>query len=129
MKEFSPSDLLLYGLIFLGLLVFNYFMQQAARRRQQEEQQEQLKEEEPPAPDEPLPSVWGRRAGAPAASPSPAAPVERVRGPDVLAAAAAPPRRRAGAKSLFATRRDLRRAVVLMTVLGPCRSQEPPAGR
>jgi hypothetical protein len=32
-------------------------------------------------------------------------------------------------RALLKDKRDLRRAVILMMVLGPCRAQDPPEGR
>jgi hypothetical protein len=111
---------LLYVLGFIAIVLFNYFAQRAARRRQQEEQA-QAQAAPPPVEEELLEDIWGRtptRAPAPAPAPRPAA----------LPIAAQPPapRRTHPVRALLHDKRDLRRAVVLMMVLGPCRSQEPP---
>src|SRR5687767_8925465 len=97
---------LLYALAFVGFILFNYFVQKAARRRQQEEE--------------------AQAQSAPQAAPAPA-PVLAPR-PAPLPAPAEPPapRRRHPMRALLKDKRDLRGAIVLMTVLGPCRAQEPP---
>lgn len=121
MNEF-PRGLLLYVLIFAAVVLFNYAIRrlEAWRRRQ-----EQL-----PRPGEPLPRVrrtaeTTRRvhraaAGGPAAG-EPAILVRRVGVP----AASLTTRTAADARSLVTGRRNLRRAVIAMTVLSPCRSQQP----
>lgn len=122
MNKFSP-DLLIYVLIIGGIMLFNFLTQRAAAaRRQQEEAAAQ--QAEPPAPDEPLADIWERTQAAPAAEPPPAAvfvsaaPIValEVRG------------RRSGARSLLTGTQNLQRAMVLLTVLGPCRAMQPPGG-
>jgi hypothetical protein len=94
-------------------------MQQAARRRQAEEQAQAAQQPAPlPLEDQPLEDVWGR---APAAVPAP--PPLAVQPPRRSEAPA--PLGLHPARALLKDRRDLRRAVVLMMVLGPCRAQEP----
>jgi len=113
---------LLYILVFMAIVLFNCV--QAMRRRQrQAEAEASAPPAPPPAEDEPLEDIWGPRAAPapvvaarPAPPPAPAAP----------AAAPAAPRRLHPARALLKDRRDLRRAVVLAMVLGPCRAQEPP---
>jgi hypothetical protein len=162
MRELS-GEFLIYVLIFIGIMAFNYFLQQSARRRRQEEQaqeqaqQEALQQEGGPASDEPLPDVWGRKPSAPdeelpevwkrkpsaqdealpdfwgrkaPASVARAVPaMSAERGHRTGAPAFVQPPRRAPSGALFGSRRDLRRAIVLMTVLGPCRAEDPPAER
>ncbi len=125
MNKFSP-DLLIYILIIGGVLLFNFLTQRAAARRQQEE--EAAKQAEPPAPDEPLPDIWGSAQTAPAAEPQPVAlPVPaRVRAAPLVAAEVR--HRRSAARSLLKGTRNLQRAMVVLTVLGPCRAMEPPGG-
>ena len=122
----SASELLLYGLLIAGFLLFNYVMQRLAKKaRQQPEQEWGQQQEAAPSPeDEPLEDIRGRRprANLPAA----AAPVEPARCVAAIAAAPAPPPpRRTAAGPIFRSRKDLRHAVVLMTVLGPCRALKP----
>jgi hypothetical protein len=73
--------------------------------------------------EEELPQdVWGRTP-APASA---AAPVPPPRSPAPLRTEPPMPQRLHPARALLKDKRDLRRAVVLMTILGPCRAQEPP---
>jgi hypothetical protein len=119
---------LLYVLAFVGFVLFNYMMQRAVRRRQQEEeaQAQAAPQPAPPAPEDGLAEdVWGRTPSpAPAPAPAPVF-VPRPAPPQVRAEPPAP-RRLHPARALLEDKRDLRRAVILMMVLGPCRSQEPP---
>jgi hypothetical protein len=116
------------GLVFLlviaAILLFNYALQQAARRQQRESPPDQAIEEQEPVPeDEPLPQIWKRAAPASEAA---AAPIQR---PAPRAAPRGPAPRGELAATLFRTKGDLRRAIVLMTVLGPCRALDPPSAR
>lgn len=115
---------LLYVLAFIGFVLFNYMSQKAARRRKQEAAP-QVPEGEPPAaapPDEPLDDYWGRTS-----VPAPASAPALIERPAPLPVAAAPSQRRAHpVRALLSDRRDLRRAVILAMVLGPCRAHEPP---
>jgi len=116
----SGSELLVYGLIIAGFLLFNYLARRLAQKaREQQEAAERAAAQAPPAEAEgELEDVWGR---SPAVQPAtiharePRAPVPVVASP--------PPA--ATRHRLFRTRQDLRRAIVLMTVLGPCRALEP----
>lgn len=125
---------LLYVLAFVGFMLFNFFAQRAARRRQQEEAAQAPAEPPPPSADDALlEDVWGR-------TPAPAAPAPPAPAPVLPAALAprpvlpvprapAPPPRLHPTRALLKDRRDLRTAVVLTMVLGPCRAQEPPDAR
>jgi len=112
---------LLYVLGFIAIVLLNYFVQRAALRRQQEEQA-QAQPAPPPVEEALLEDVWGR-------TPMPV-PVPAPRPAELPIAAQPPaPRRTHPVRALLHDKRDLRRAVVLMMVLGPCRSQEPPERR
>jgi hypothetical protein len=50
----------------------------------------------------------------------------RARRPEAPTAPAISARRVTGVRALLAERRNLRQAIVIMTVLGPCRAQQPP---
>ena len=119
---------ILYVIVFLGIVLFNFLSQLAARRRRQEEQAQageppEAAAEPPfPAEPEPLEDIWGR---VPARARVAAAPPVAAPRPAPLLAPA-PKRRVHPARALLRDRSDLRRAVVLMMVLGPCRSQDPP---
>jgi hypothetical protein len=115
-----PTELL-YVLVFLGIVLFNAV--QAVRRRQRQAEEEAAAPPgPPPEADEPLEDIWGPRAApAPAVAARPAPP------PAPPAPAVRPaPRRLHPVRALLKDRRDLRRAVVLAMVLGPCRAQKPP---
>ena len=123
----SIPDILVYGLIVAGFLLFNYVTQRLAakaRRQQQEAELDQLAQAQAAA-DEPLDYTWGRAGAAPALEVEPPkvpvdiAPAPAVTTIDVSA------RPHAAARNLLRSRKDLRHAVVLMTVLGPCRALEP----
>ena len=117
-------DLLIYGLIFLGFLLFNNVVQAVKRaRQQQEEERAQQQEAAPPPEEEPLEYIWGRRPQADL--PAAAAHLEPAPRVEAIAAPPAASPRRAVPRALFHSREDLRRAVVVMTVLGPCRALEP----
>ena len=113
---------IIYVLAFLGFVLFNVLTQMARRRRQEE-----APADEPPSPaaDEPLEDVWGR---VPAPAPVAAMPPVAAPRPAPLPAPA-PPRLAHPVRALLRDRSDLRRAVVLMMVLGPCRAQDPPEQR
>jgi hypothetical protein len=127
--ERLPAELI-YIIIFIGIVLFNVFTQRAARRRQAEQAAQAPPAdalEEPPADEMILEDVWGRRPEPPPSHP----PVYAPRPPSAVAPPAAPPTAGKGAgrprhpvRALLAGKHDLRRAVVLTMVLGPCRSQE-----
>lgn len=120
----SGSELLVYGLIIAGFLLFNYLAQQLAKKaREQREAAEREAAQAPPvALQEALEDIWGRH---------PAAPVAATQVPEQrpVPRGVPPPARPAATRRLFRNRQDLRHAIVLMTVLGPCRALEPPEQR
>jgi hypothetical protein len=117
--ERGPLDLLVYALVFVGIVLVNYLLQRFARRGQQVPVPE-LPREEGDEAETPPESLWGRAPQAVTAMP------ERAGRMAPASAAAAGAGRRTRAEALFRSREDIRRAVVVMTVLGPCRAQEPP---
>ncbi len=117
-----PLELLVYALIFLGIVVFNYLIQRHARRARQ---RLPVPAPQPVEIEQPLETGWGRAARS-AALPEEVLAARRAPLPH---AAAAPPQPRAPAHQLFASREVLRRAIVAMTVLGPCRAEDPPRRR
>ena len=121
----GKNELFMYGLFFAVFLLFNYFMQQAAKRARQRQEQEQAQQQDaaPPPDDEPLDNLWGRRPQAD--WPAPAAHIKPARRVEAIAAAPAPSPGRAARSALFRSQEDLRHAIVVMTVLGPCRALEP----
>jgi hypothetical protein len=114
---------LLYVLGFVAFVLFNFIAQRAARRRQQEEEaQARVPAAAPQVDEQPLEDIWGRAPAqpppAPVPVPRPALAPARVEAPIV--------RRVHPVRALLKDQRDLRRAVILTMVLGPCRAQEPP---
>jgi len=130
------SELLVYAIVLIVFLAFNVLrpllaerLRRLQRRQQGRQEPEQLpeREEQPSAEEEPWVENWGR-SGRTVLHPSMerAAEDEPAPGPRAEAAAvSAQPSRHGAAKTLFASRKDLRRAIAVMTVLGPCRALEP----
>jgi hypothetical protein len=119
-NQLSP-DLLIYVLVILGILLFNYLARQGARRRQDEPAGG-----EPPAQEEPLEQIFGRARRALPGDPLRAQPPVPARVDEVRSVVAEVPRRRSIARPLLKGRQNLQRAFIVMTVLGPCRALEPP---
>ncbi len=123
MNKVSP-DLLIYVLIFLGVLLFNYVARLAAKR-----QQDEAAAAEPAAEEAPLEEIFGR--APPVTAPvrlAGAAPVPALAS-ETRPVAVAVPRRHAAERSFLKNKRDLQRAVIAMTILGPCRAQEGQSGK
>lgn len=119
-----PVELLVYGAIFLVILMFNYLSRRAQSQKPQPESEYEPSPQERPYPEyQPTPEFWGRgMPPAEAMQPSPPVPVEHVQRMRPPATRLAP--KRYTRRSLFGSKNDLRRAVVLMTVLGPCPGAE-----
>ena len=123
----STSELLVYGLVVAGFLLVNYVMQRLANKARQQQQGEASGA--PPQPQEGEEELadysWGRAPVAqPAAYEPPQTPVP------VYAAPPAQPvepgtRIHPAARRLLHDGRQVRHAIVLMTVLGHCRAIEP----
>ncbi len=119
----STSELLLYGLIVAGFLLFNYVTQQLAKKTRQEEERA-LPHEAVPSPEDALPEdIRGREPGADL--PVAVGPLEPARRIDSIFAVPGPLPGRVARGALFRARQDLRQAIVGMTVLGPCRALDP----
>lgn len=124
----GKSDLLIYGLFIAGYLLFNFLMQQLAARRAR--QQRELPQQASPQPDAEPPSsadasfeeLWGRGQQADARASATAVEPVRKRVEPVAGTAPAP---YLSPKTLLRSRQDLRHAIVVMTVLGPCRALDP----
>jgi type II secretory pathway pseudopilin PulG len=124
----GKNELFMYVLFFAVFLLFNYFMQQAAKRARQRQEQAQAQQqaqqqEAAPSPDdESAEYLWGRRTVADL--PATAAYVEPLPRVEAIATPASSPGLTAP-RALFRSTQDLRHAIVVMTVLGPCRALEP----
>ncbi len=134
------SELLIYGLLFLGVVGFNVLKQMlAARAEQRQRQQRQAAAqatgqgmEQATAESDPFglsETDWGRPPESaskaelpqqmqPVPKPEPSRPAAQARLRP--AQVSAKPRHR-----MFHSRRKVREGIVLMTVLGPCRALQP----
>lgn len=122
----GTTELLIYVLFIVGFLLFNFLAQQLGRRARQQQERAQQQESAPvPVEYELLQDAWGRtpQAELPEAAPVVTAPSRAARRVEAIAAAPAPQRR--SATSLLRSRQGLRDAIVIMTVLGPCRALDP----
>lgn len=123
MKGF-PAELI-FVLIFVGIYLAQYVLK---RRRSQTPQEPAQDAGTAPPPTDLSPDVAALEQVIPIAwgsSRAPAAPLGR---PEAPAARRARPPRRYSRQSLMGTRRDVQNAVVIATILGPCRALEPPGG-
>ncbi|WBL64130.1 MULTISPECIES: hypothetical protein [unclassified Thauera] len=108
-----PAELL-YVLIFLAIVLFQYLMKRFGPQAPPEPAWDERLEQIPEAPED-----------APAAS-AVSAPVAGGFGRSAAPEASrAPPRRRFSRASLLGGRREVQNAVVVATILGPCRAFEP----
>jgi hypothetical protein len=116
---------LIYILLFAGVALFQYLIKRFAKRPAPDAFEEKpLPQAEPIREDAPLPEIWGRPPVVPAA-----APVLAPRVAQALAIPAPIPRNRSAARTLLGTKLDLQRTIAIMTILGPCRAQEPSDSR
>lgn len=126
MTGFPPE--LLYVLFFIGLLVFQFLMKRRAGREQPAPTQDDDIDDAPPAYEVSQDLGELMRSLPLIRSPVPtAATAEMRRRPEPAALIRARPPRRFSRQSLFSNRRDVQNAVVIATILGPCRAMEPPA--
>lgn len=111
-------DLLIYGLLALAFLLFNLLPQWLKHRR---ERNDAAAAEPIPQPGGGLDAQWGR------------VPLPRARAPSAESASKHAPRTRAEQPVRPRMRqvprlrspKDLRDAIVLTAILGPCRAREP----
>lgn len=121
MKGFPPE--LVYVLIFGAVLLFNFLMQKAAKRQQEEAARNAPVEEEIPEEE------WNPAPVVASVRPEPEEVLVHRRSVAAPAAAAptTQPRRRlrVARQSLLGARWDIQEAVVVATILGRCRADEP----
>ena len=118
MKSFPPE--LIYVLIFVAIMLFQFMMKKLGQKVQQEQQEQQEF-----MPDEDL-LEYPEEVTQTAAVPSIPKPVVGTFGLAAAPKAVLPlARRRFSRRSLMGTRREVQNAVVIATVLGPCRAFEP----
>jgi hypothetical protein len=112
-----PTELI-YVLIFAAIVLFQYAMKRFAPQQQEQQQQESAQDEQ---------AAQYEEEARPVQRPFPAANVAtshfgRSAAPGV---SPAPSRRRFSRRSLMGTRRKVQDAIVIATILGPCRADEP----
>ena len=118
MRGFPPE--LIFILVFGALLLVKILKEKAARLRQA-----RTPLPEPPE-DEISETEWNAAQVAPAPGPQPAQGLVHQRRTAVPAAPAPPRTRlRVARQSLFGARWDMQEAVVVATILGRCRADEP----
>lgn len=122
----APAELL-YALLFAAVLLVQYLMKRFGGRPQLDDalQEAPMAEAQPAEREAPVPARWASAPEIPAVSLAAAQWAARLEAP---VTGAAMPRRRAASRSLLSGR-NLQRAVVGMTLLGPCRAQEPHESR
>jgi len=146
------SELLMLAMVVAAFLFFNYANQQAAKKARAERERAEAAAareastaaqagtadedqyawgripEREPVQEASLPPVWSETPSAPVSYEVPRYQFEPQAVPQPTSTplrAPGSPRRHAS-HELFASKQDLRRAVIAMTVLGPCRALEPP---
>lgn len=108
-----PAELL-YVLMFLAIVLFQYLMKRFGPQAPQEPAWDERLEQISEAPEDvpPAPAVFAVASGH----------FDRSAAPETSLALA---RRRFSRASLMGTRRQVQNAVVIATILGPCRAFEP----
>ncbi|MBI2292833.1 MAG: hypothetical protein HYU73_21450 [Betaproteobacteria bacterium] len=124
-----PEELI-YVLIFGAILLFQYLMKRFGPQQQPDEapQEAPLPQEKPAAQEEFLPDLWGRAPAVPAVSPVAAASDIRFGRSEAPGATDTLPGRRSrrfSRSALMGNRREVQNAIVIATILGPCRAYEP----
>jgi len=102
-------------ILFILLPLLNFVMRRITRypesRTPEDESRAQVRRQERPTPrPRPEPRV-------------PRDPSHEIQPPTVSISVS---RRRFARRAIFQTRRDARRGIILMTLLGPCRAYDPP---
>mgnify|MGYP006919730950 CR=1 FL=1 len=115
MKSFPPE--LIYVLIFVAIALFQFMVKKLGQQVQQEPQE--------PMPDEDLSGYPEEVTEIAAASSVSNAAVGHFGRTEVPKASSARPRSRFSRRSLMGTRREVRNAVVIASIIGPCRAFEP----
>ncbi|MBI1990100.1 MAG: hypothetical protein HYS65_10285 [Betaproteobacteria bacterium] len=124
-----PEELI-YVLIFGAILLFQYLMKRFGPQQQPDEapQEAPLPQEKPAAQEDSLPDIWGRAPAVPAILPLAAASDIRFGRAGAPGATVTLPGRRSrrfSRSALMGNRREVQNAIVIATILGPCRAYEP----
>ncbi len=120
MKSLPPE--LIFVLVFVGIFLFQLLTK---RRRMQRPQEPGQDPREAPTDDEMSPDTAELEQDSPLAWGSSRASVVPRERPEAPPAPRARPRRRFARQTLMGTRRDVQNAVVIATILGPCRALDP----
>ena len=113
-----PEELL-YVLMFAVIVLLQHLM----KRFGPQQQPQQLPQ------DEPEPEFPKQERAAPEASWGSTASDFRFDRTEAPSASAPPPRRRFTRRSLLGNKREVQNAIVIATIVGPCRAFEPHEGR
>jgi len=105
---------LIYVLVFGAIVLFQYMM----KRLGQQEQQDSAQHED-------LPQIPEEVTETPAAFSVSSVGVSDFGRTEAPSASAPLPGRRFARRSLMGTKREVQKAIVLATILGPCRAFEP----
>ena len=108
-----PEELI-YVLIFGAILLFPYLMKRFGPQQPPQSPQ-----------DEPVPEIPEQEQATPETSPVSTASDIRFGRSEVPSAFPPLPRRRFSRSALMGNRRDVQNAIVIATILGPCRAYEP----
>ena len=108
-----PEELI-YVLIFGAILLFQYLMKRFGPQQQQQSAQ-----------DESVPEIAEQEQTTPETSSVSTGSDIRFGQSGAPSASTARPQRRFSRKSLMGNRRDVQNAIVIATILGPCRAFEP----
>ncbi len=108
-----PTELI-YVLVFGAILLFQYLIKRFGPQQQQESAQDEL------VPEIPEPALE-----IPAAATVSGVATGHFGRAEAPGASAPLPRRRFARRSLMGTRRDVQNAIVIATIVGPCRAYEP----
>ncbi len=112
----TPSlEQILILLMFIVLPLLNMLFQRAKRRSEDKHPE-----------DEFGPKVAQLAQATPAPPPTPRASRNRVHGSQAPTVSTPLPRRRSVKKLTLGSRREIRRGIILMAILGPCRTFDPP---
>jgi hypothetical protein len=102
-------------IVFILLPLFNFVRQRIQRRLKQKTLEK-----------EPVAQIRRHAQATPAPPPTPRASRSRVHGPQAPTISTPISVSHVTKKSLLGTSRDIRRGIILMTILGPCRTFDPP---
>jgi len=113
MKNLSFGQILLL-IVFILVPLINFLMHRARRR---------LETQTPR--DKAVAQMRRQAESTPASLPAPRASRDRLHGSADPAVAAPLSRQRFSQRRLLENRRDVRRGIIIMTILGPCRTFDP----